>query len=135
MTDQAIFFGMFTTFILAHYEPASPLRWHMQDSVKMGLGNAWTTKYCMFATCLLVHSVDLFSVLQLPKVSPSSPSFTWGCSGEKVLVLMRGASLISIGVAIKRVISKMWMKIGCVTQCSLRLVNILRPRFDITCAH
>ena len=31
--------------------------------------------------------------------------------------------------------SKMWMKIGCVTQCSLRLVNILRPRFDITCAH
>ena len=78
------------------YEPASPLRWHMQDSVKMGLGNAWTSKYCMFATCLLVHSVDLFSVLQLPKVSPSSPSFTWGCSEEKVLVLMRGASLISI---------------------------------------
>ena len=69
MTDQAIFFGMFTTFILAHYEPASPLRWHMQDSVKMGLGNAWTTKYCMFATCLLVHSVDLFCVAAAKGIS------------------------------------------------------------------
>ena len=48
MTDKSIFVAMFTTFIIALYEPASPLRQHMKSSPKNGLGNPWTDKHCPY---------------------------------------------------------------------------------------
>jgi hypothetical protein len=38
---------MFTTFIIALYEPTSPLRIHMKSSPKQALGDAWTSKHSM----------------------------------------------------------------------------------------
>jgi hypothetical protein len=46
--DETILVPMFTTFIIALYEPTSPLRIHMQASSKGGLGDAWTAKYCNY---------------------------------------------------------------------------------------
>jgi hypothetical protein len=46
MTDKSIFISMITTFIIAIYEPKSPLMKHMLSSKTRGLGNAWTDKYC-----------------------------------------------------------------------------------------
>jgi hypothetical protein len=45
LSDETILVSMFTTFIIALYEPASPLRIHMQSSSRGGLGDAWRTKY------------------------------------------------------------------------------------------
>ena len=45
LSDETLLVSMFTTFIIALYEPTSPLRIHMQTSSRGGLGDAWTTKY------------------------------------------------------------------------------------------
>jgi hypothetical protein len=45
MAQKSIFIAMFTTFIIALYEPQSPLRRHMDDSPKKGLGQDWTEKH------------------------------------------------------------------------------------------
>lgn len=50
LSDETILVSMFTTFIIALYEPTSPLRVHMQSSSRGGLGDAWTTKYSMFSS-------------------------------------------------------------------------------------
>jgi hypothetical protein len=47
LADETIIVSMFTTFIIALYEPQSPLRIYMKTSPRGGLGEAWTTKYCM----------------------------------------------------------------------------------------
>jgi len=49
LSDETILVSMFTTFIIALYEPTSPLRIHMQSSSRHGLGDAWTTKYSMLS--------------------------------------------------------------------------------------
>jgi hypothetical protein len=46
MVDRSIFIGMFTTLIIAIYEPDSPLRIQMASCKKSGLGDLWTTKHC-----------------------------------------------------------------------------------------
>jgi hypothetical protein len=48
VSDETLLVSMFTTFIIALYEPTSPLRLHMQSSSRGGLGDAWTSKYSMF---------------------------------------------------------------------------------------
>jgi len=45
ISDETLLVSMFTTFIIALYEPTSPLRIHMQSSSRGGLGDAWTAKY------------------------------------------------------------------------------------------
>jgi hypothetical protein len=45
MSDKSIFVSMITTYIIALYEPQSPLRKNMLLNPKKGLGNTWTTKY------------------------------------------------------------------------------------------
>ena len=45
MSDRSIFISMITTFIIALYEHESPLREHMRNAPKRGLGNDWTYKY------------------------------------------------------------------------------------------
>jgi hypothetical protein len=47
MTDATRLVAMFTTFIIAIYEPKSPLCQHMASSDKAGLGDPWTNKYSM----------------------------------------------------------------------------------------
>jgi hypothetical protein len=47
MSERTIFISMITTFIIAIYEPQSPLREHMREAAKGGLGDAWTEKYSM----------------------------------------------------------------------------------------
>jgi len=54
MTDKSIFVSMITTFIIALYEPQSPLRVYMLASPLTGLGPEWTTKYS--ASFLISHS-------------------------------------------------------------------------------
>jgi hypothetical protein len=46
MKKKSIFICMFTTFIIALYEPKSPLRIHIQNTPRMGLGDVWTEKHC-----------------------------------------------------------------------------------------
>jgi hypothetical protein len=46
LKDERILVSMFTTFIIALYEPTSPLRRHMASSKRNGLGDHWTKKYC-----------------------------------------------------------------------------------------
>jgi hypothetical protein len=62
MKETSIFITMFTTYIIALYEPASPLRQHIDSSSKKGLGNPWTDKHCMcsLSSSLLVHSQSSF---------------------------------------------------------------------------
>ena len=58
MKDPSIFVTMFTTFVIALYEPDSPLRKHMGSSARNGLGNPWTDKHCaclICFLCLLLH--------------------------------------------------------------------------------
>jgi hypothetical protein len=43
--DKAIFIGMFTGFIIALYEPQSPLRKHMASTEHKALGEPWTAKH------------------------------------------------------------------------------------------
>ncbi len=45
LSDETLLVSMFVTFIIALYEPTSPLRIHMQSSSRGGLGDAWTAKY------------------------------------------------------------------------------------------
>jgi hypothetical protein len=47
LTEKSIFIAMITTYIVALYEPDSPLRKHMRSSAKSGLGNPWTSKHSM----------------------------------------------------------------------------------------
>jgi hypothetical protein len=47
MKDERILVAMFTTFIIAIYEPNSPLRQHIASAEKNGLGDPWTQKYSM----------------------------------------------------------------------------------------
>jgi hypothetical protein len=54
MTNKSIFVAMFTTFIIALYEPGSPLRQHMAASSKKGLGDPWTKKHSEHAFCLFL---------------------------------------------------------------------------------
>ena len=46
MTDKRIFVSMVTTYIIALYEPTSPLRSSIAASKKKGLGDSWTQKHC-----------------------------------------------------------------------------------------
>jgi hypothetical protein len=46
LTDETIIVSMFTTFIIAIYEPKSPLRLYMKSTSRGGLGEPWTSKYC-----------------------------------------------------------------------------------------
>jgi hypothetical protein len=46
MSEQAVFIGMFTSFIIALYEDESPLMKHILSSDRRGLGEKWTTKHC-----------------------------------------------------------------------------------------
>ena len=48
LSDETLLVSMFTTFIIALYEPTSPLRIYMQSSSRGGLGDAWTAKYSMY---------------------------------------------------------------------------------------
>ena len=48
MKEKSIFVAMFSTFIIAIYEPDSPLRRHMDESQRCGLGNPWINKNGMF---------------------------------------------------------------------------------------
>lgn len=52
MKDRSIFLAMFTTYVIALYEPASPLRQHIASSVKKGQGDPWTNKHSMSAAFL-----------------------------------------------------------------------------------
>jgi hypothetical protein len=66
MTDKSIFISMITTFVIALYEDESPLRLHMAQSSKMGLGDPWTSKHCttfpsLFSTSLLFTFLIFFS--------------------------------------------------------------------------
>jgi len=45
MSNKLIFIGMFTTFIIALYEPSSPLRQNMATAERGGLGDPWTKKH------------------------------------------------------------------------------------------
>jgi hypothetical protein len=45
MSDHSIFIAMYTTFIIAIYEKDSPLRMHMSEAPRGGLGDAWTKKH------------------------------------------------------------------------------------------
>ncbi|KAH9018519.1 hypothetical protein EDB84DRAFT_1566372 [Lactarius hengduanensis] len=45
LSDKSIFIAMFTTFIIAVYEPDSPLHLHMMSSSRKGLGEGWTNKH------------------------------------------------------------------------------------------
>jgi len=54
MSDRSIFIAMFTTFIIALYEPSSPLRQYMGSATKMGLGEPWTNKHSKFSFYLLL---------------------------------------------------------------------------------
>lgn len=54
-SDKTIFVAMITSFIIALYEPDSPLRQHIQRADKHGLGDAWTYKnstHCIFFLCV-----------------------------------------------------------------------------------
>jgi hypothetical protein len=46
MSDKRIFVCMFTTFIIALYEPQSPLRRKLDGAGRSGLGQPWTAKHC-----------------------------------------------------------------------------------------
>jgi hypothetical protein len=58
--QKPIFVAMFTTFIIALYEPTSPLRRHMQSSQRHGLGDGWTKKHCKLLSCFR-HTPLLYS--------------------------------------------------------------------------
>ncbi|KAI9430768.1 hypothetical protein H4582DRAFT_2103578 [Lactarius indigo] len=45
MSDRSIFIAMITSFIIALYDPSSPLRTHMSKSPRRGLGDDWTKKH------------------------------------------------------------------------------------------
>jgi hypothetical protein len=57
LKDELRMVTMFTTFIIALYEPTSPLRIHMNLSHKQGLGDAWTSKHSKS----LIHSNYIYT--------------------------------------------------------------------------
>jgi hypothetical protein len=59
MKDKPIFVAMFTTYIIALYEPQSPLRLYLSTSQKGGLGEPWTSKHCMSFLFLPPFSLQL----------------------------------------------------------------------------
>jgi len=61
MVDETLLVAMFTTFIIAIYEPNSPLRQHMASSDKNGLGDSWTKKYSMYLLFPPYKSIDILS--------------------------------------------------------------------------
>jgi hypothetical protein len=65
MSQKSIFVAMFTTFIIALYEPESPLRQYMKTHDRGGLGNPWTNKHC---TC---HVFQLFALFDTAFISLS----------------------------------------------------------------
>jgi hypothetical protein len=71
MSDRKTFIGMITSFIIALYEPKSPLRQHMLTG---GLGNDWTYKNCKSTfnkplfPFLVSHPFILAHILSLPAV-------------------------------------------------------------------
>ena len=70
LSDEAILVSMFTTFIIALYEPTSPLRVHMKSSSRGGLGDAWTNKYSTHPFRL--SSILFSSFLSYPFTLPSN---------------------------------------------------------------
>ncbi|KAN0128061.1 hypothetical protein V8E53_014098, partial [Lactarius tabidus] len=80
MTEKSIFVAMFTTFIIALYEPGSPLRQYMLASGKGGLGDSWTQKHT-------VKGLSYTTFIRLGIIWGSGPgaydkgSFNkhWGC--------------------------------------------------------
>ena len=101
MKDTSIFIAMFTVFIIALYEPDSPLSKHVAASPKKGLGDPWTLKYCMSSKFLLVfgRSLDRLLVLQLLKVSRLTHLFILERCGVWVLVLSISTNMVRVGVA------------------------------------
>lgn len=63
MVKRGIFVAMFTTYIIAIYEPESPLRTYMKSAKKGGLGEGWRNKHSKLFL--------LFSFLSIPSLSPS----------------------------------------------------------------
>jgi hypothetical protein len=63
--QKPIFVAMFTTFIIALYEPSSPLRRHMQSSRRHGLGDGWTTKHSKLISCFPPHTFTLLNTFYL----------------------------------------------------------------------
>jgi hypothetical protein len=112
--DKAIFIGMFTGFIIALYEPQSPLRKHMALSDNFALGEPWTAKHSQpFLFFLSFFFTYLFSpLLFLLKKAVKGVSYstlirlgvlwgkglgacdkgtfgkTWGCHHPKIISTM-----------------------------------------------
>ena len=101
MKDTTIFIAMFTIFIIAIYEPDSPLFKHVAASPRKGLNDPWIEKYCMFAKLLLVfgHGLDLLLVLQLLKVLWLPQLFILKQCGGWVLVLSISTNMVGLRVA------------------------------------
>ena len=105
MTDKSIFISMITTFIIAIYEPKSPLMKHMLSSKTRGLGNAWTDKYCAplsfpSLSCPFHRhpsSLTSPSFLQLSRASPSPSSFVSASFGERASAHTTKAYSVSLG--------------------------------------
>ena len=62
LTDKSIFIAMVTTFIIAIYEPSSPLRKHIAESQRHGLGDAWTYKHSELFLSSFSSSYLFFSI-------------------------------------------------------------------------
>ena len=67
--DKAIFIAMFTAFIIALYEPHSPLRSHMASTEHNALGEPWTAKHSQSSSLLFLLIFSLSSSF-LSKNSP-----------------------------------------------------------------
>jgi hypothetical protein len=63
MAERSIFVTMVTSFIIAIYEPESPLRRYTGTASKNGLGNAWRDKNCQHFHSYSVSSDPFFSHL------------------------------------------------------------------------
>jgi len=64
MSEKSVFVAMFMTFIIALYEPESPLRKHIQAAPKSGLGDSWTKKHCELPLLLFLSPcLPLFLIL------------------------------------------------------------------------
>ena len=87
LSDEAILVSMFTTFIIALYEPTRPLRVHMQSSSRRGLGDAWTTKYSMFPFYLFHFCISSYLL----------PSFQIAAKSISYSTLIRIGVLWGIG--------------------------------------
>ena len=90
-SDKTIFVTMITSFIIALYEPDSPLRQHILSADKNGLGNAWTKKnckHCIFFLCAYIdcHVLPFEAVKGITYVLLIRLGVLWGrgvCAYEK----------------------------------------------------